>query len=128
MYLCFIKALVAQWLRLCAPNAGGLSLSPHVATKSSQAATKTQYSQIHKEIKTLKKGISKAGEQFLCLITITLSSMFTQSLRGQSTIMFFAGKFYFCSELLLNLTTSENLTTQLHYLPLSSLTETFHTM
>lgn len=39
--------------------------------------------------------------------------------------MFFAGKFYFCSALLLNLTTSENLTTQLHYLSPVPL-QTFH--
>ena len=99
-------------------------LIPHAATKSSQAATKTQYSQIHKERKTLKKGILKAGEQLLCLITITLSSRFTQSLRGQSNIAFFAGKFYFCSELLLLKILQHSHITY----PPSFLTETFHTM
>ena len=41
-------SLVVQWLRLCAPNAGGLGSIPgqgtrsymHAATRSSQAATK----------------------------------------------------------------------------------------
>ena len=41
-------SLVAQWIRLCTPNAGGLGLIPgqatrshmHAATKSSHATTK----------------------------------------------------------------------------------------
>ena len=41
-------SLVAQWIRLCSPNAGGLGLIPgqgtrshmHAATKSSHATTK----------------------------------------------------------------------------------------
>ena len=58
-------SLVVQWLRLHAPNAGGpgsipsqgtgshmLQLRiPHVATKISHAAIKSQSSQIHKENK-----------------------------------------------------------------------------
>ena len=32
--------LMVQWLRLCAPNAGGQGLIPHAATKSLHATTK----------------------------------------------------------------------------------------
>ena len=107
MYLCCIKAQwCSGWDSVLPMQEAWVwflirELIPHAATKSSQAETKTPYSQIHKERKTLKKGILKAGEQLLCLITITLSSRLTHSFRGQSTIAFFAGKFYFCSELLL---------------------------
>ena len=57
-------SLVVQWLRLCAPNAGGPGSIPglgtrslmHAATKSPHAATKTQLS-LNKEIIILKKEV-----------------------------------------------------------------------
>ena len=42
--------LVVQWLRLLAPNAGGLGSIPDQETKISHASTKTQHSQINKKI------------------------------------------------------------------------------
>ena len=33
-------SMMVQWLRLCAPNAGGQGLIPHAATKSLHATTK----------------------------------------------------------------------------------------
>lgn len=83
------------------------SLIPHqgtdpvIATKSSHAvqAKDSMCFQIHKEIKTKKRNFKGGWAVFMPHITITLSSTFTQSLRGQSTFMFFAGKFYFCSAL-----------------------------
>ena len=47
-YICLGTSPVAQWLRLCTPNAGGLGSIPgqgtrshmHAATKNSHAATK----------------------------------------------------------------------------------------
>ena len=61
-------SLVVQWLRLCAPNAGGLGSIPGQGTRSHMpqlrarmpqlktphAATKTRRSQINKYLKKLK--------------------------------------------------------------------------
>ena len=44
---CWFKtnSLVVQWLRLCAPNAGGYWFDPKPENKILQATTKTQYYQ-----------------------------------------------------------------------------------
>ena len=48
-------SLVVQWLRFWAPNAGGMGLSLGQGTKIPQATTKTQHSQIKKQILFLKR-------------------------------------------------------------------------
>ena len=45
-------ALVVQWLRLCALNAGGLDLIPHAAAKDPAYSTKIQQSKINNKLKT----------------------------------------------------------------------------
>ena len=48
---------MVQWLKLCAPNAGGLGWIPGQGTnKVPHAATKTSCSQINKYLRKKKKG------------------------------------------------------------------------
>ena len=70
-------SLVVQWLRLCAPNAGGPSLIPAQGTRSYvlhlktlPAATKIQHSQISKYKQNKTKGHDKfrAGSLLLKIL------------------------------------------------------------
>ena len=60
-------SLMAQWLRLCSPNAGGPGLITSQGTKIPHAATKTWHSQIH-FLFFLKKG--PCGLSPLCLTSL----------------------------------------------------------
>ena len=73
---CPRTSLVAQWLRLCAPNAGGLGLNPGQGTRT-HAEKKTPCSQINTKRKNIRLSLSDfhvVRAKFIWLVPLLIKS------------------------------------------------------